>query len=52
MQIRELAKTIKMKRLISIGRHSLGEGGQQFTMRTSVSFEQFIYNGEFDPGSG
>ena len=24
----------------------------QFTMRTSVSFEQFIYNGEFDPGSG
>jgi hypothetical protein len=22
------------------------------TMRKSVSFEQFIYNGEFDPGSG
>ena len=21
-------------------------------LRTSVSFEQFIYNGEFDPGSG
>ena len=22
------------------------------TMRKSVSFEHFIYNGEFDPGSG
>jgi hypothetical protein len=25
---------------------------RNFTLRTSVSFEHFIYNGEFDPGSG
>ena len=24
----------------------------KINLRTSVSFEHFIYNGEFDPGSG